>query len=137
MSLAEYVHKHTMRGECTCGRCIDAVKDPETHQPDGHTIDMTFFKVALRNDPDKKTFLKFVEDEFPTMLDGGEHSYIELGALMGDQGIAIQTIGMGGLLGVWQALSPAMLDLPKHIELMMAGNGMIALVYDKGDNDES
>ena len=44
-------------------------------------------------------------------MDGGEHNYMELGGWIGDQGIAMQYMGLGVLLGVFNLLSPAMLGL--------------------------
>jgi hypothetical protein len=103
--LADYVLAHSIRGACTCGKCLDAPDDPKEKQPHRHTVDLTFFKVAA-NGGDKEEFLSLVKQEYPHWLDGTEHSYLQVGADMGDQGIALMTIGLGDLLGVWRALSP-------------------------------
>ena len=42
-SLIDYVLKHTERGECNCGQCLDRGDKPD---PVGHTVDLGFFKVA-------------------------------------------------------------------------------------------
>lgn len=128
MKLVEYVLAHALRGACTCGKCIDAPPAPELNQPGGHTVDLTFFKVAA-NGGSKEELLALVEQEFPHWLDGKEHSYIELGAELGDQGLALETIGLGHLLGLWTALSPdtMMPFLPAETKQMMAGNGLVAL----------
>ena len=128
MELVKYVQEHAVRGECTCGRCIDAPKNPEQLQPIGHTVDLTFFEVAAK-DADKDTFLNLVKEEFPHYLDGKEHNYLEVGADLGDQGIALMAIGLGHLLGVWDALCPntIMPFLSKELKMEMAGMGLVAL----------
>ncbi|MEW6613913.1 MAG: hypothetical protein AB1401_00355 [Thermodesulfobacteriota bacterium] len=128
MKLYDYVSAYAERGACTCGRCYDAPENPEETQPDGHTVDLTFFKVAAKGG-DKDTFLSLVRAEHPGWLDGKEHSYIHVGAEMGDQGIALMTIGLGHLLGAWKALSPdtMMPFLPSDLKQQMAGRGMVSL----------
>ena len=79
MDLVDYVIKHVERGPCLCGECLDAVKNPGSKQPKGHTADLTFFKVRKVNNPDLKEFRKLVEEEFPHWLDGKEHTYLETG----------------------------------------------------------
>ena len=127
VKLWEYVRDQAVRGACTCGLCIDAIDNPEKHQPEGHTIDMVFFQVAKKDKANREDFLALVKDEFPHWLDGEEHGYIEMGANVGDQGLAIMTIALGHLLGVWTAISPAMLNLPKDLQNLMAGNGMLSM----------
>ena len=128
MNLAKYVMKHTIRGACTCGKCFDAPKNPEEKQPIGHTVNLTFFKVAM-NGGDKDEFLTLVSQEYPNWLDGKEHSYIQVGSEIGDQGIALLTIGLGHLLGVWKALTPdtMMSFLPEDLKQQMAGQGYVSL----------
>lgn len=128
MTLAEYVQSHTQKGACTCGRCIDAPTNPEDHQPKGHTADVMFFKIAMLNKPHAETFKALVNEQFPHWLDGEEHSYIEMGADIGDQGIALVTMGLGYLLGVWQLFTPALMPfLPKDMQMKMAGMGMVTI----------
>ena len=130
MKLYKYVHMNAIRGACTCGKCLDAPEDPDKHQPGGHTIDMAFFKVARTEDADAKTFQALVEAEFPHWLDGSEYGYQKVGAEMGDQGIAIMTIALGDLLGVWRAITPERIGVPPDLALQMAGRGMLALWND-------
>ena len=95
MDLIGYITKHIERGPCQCGKCLDAVKNPENKQPKGHTADLTFFKVRKTNNPDAEEFKKLVEKEFPHWLDGKEHSYLETGGDIGDQGQALMAMGLG------------------------------------------
>lgn len=126
--LANYVMEHAVRGVCQCGKCLDAPANPEEHQPNGHTVSLTFFDIAQK-DADKEDMKVLVEREFPDWLDGQEHSYLEVGAQIGDQGLALMTIGLGHLVGLWEALSPDTLmpDLPSDLKMQMAGSGMVTL----------
>jgi hypothetical protein len=127
VNLHQYVLENTIRGACTCGKCIDAPDNPEQKQPEGHTVDMAFFKVSKRDTADAKTFRSLVETEYPHWLEGGERSFIQMGAEMGDQGIAIATIALGDLLDVWQALTPAKLSVPPEAAIRMAEMGLLSL----------
>lgn len=129
MKLTNYVSIYAIRGACTCGKCIDAPTNPEEHQPDGHTIDLTFFKVAAKNGADADNFRSLVEKEFPHWLDGKEHSYLQCGGDIGDQGLALMAFGLGHLLGVWKCLCPEtmMPFLAEPLKQAMAGKGMIAI----------
>ena len=129
MGLWDYVKEKSMRGACTCGKCIDAPKNPEKLQPKGHTANLIFFKVVKRDNPDANEFRKLVEKEFPPWLDGKEHNYLECGGDMGDQGMALQTMGLGSLLGVWNLYTPENM-LPSatdEFKRKLAGQGMITV----------
>jgi len=139
--LIKYIRKHTIRGACTCGKCIDAPNNPKEHQPDGHTADVQFFKVALKNNPDKDVLLKLIKNhhgEFNdiNIFDGNEHNYIEIGGWIGDQGTALLLMGLGKLLGIWELLTPSSMlgDLiPDDLKMQMAGSGMVSIKAEKGD----
>lgn len=132
MNLIEYVRAHAQRGACKCGKCADQVPDPNSAQPNGHTVNMTFFEVAQDGTATAEEFRALVMAEYPDWLNGAEHNYLKIGAEMGDQGLAIMTIGLGHLLGVWRALTPdiVMASLPASLKTKMAESGMIALIYD-------
>lgn len=127
MSLVDYVYAHAERGSCTCGKCIDAPATP--HQPSGHTADLIFFKVAKKAGAKKNDFLKLVKDEFPQFLDGNEHSYLEVGGYLGDQGVALMMMGLGSLLGVWNLLTPESVlpGLDPDLKQRMAEQGYITI----------
>lgn len=130
MTLADYVRRHARRGACTCGLCIDAPSNPEDKQPQGHTVDLIFFKVAqMPEEGNAEDFRALVEQEFPHWLDGKEHSYLEAGADIGDQGLAMMAMGLGSLLGVWELLTPEsiMPFLDRDAKLTMAQSGMISI----------
>ncbi len=128
MKLAKYVMQNAIRGTCTCGRCSDAPRKPE--QPKGHTVNLTFFEVSNKGG-EKDKFLELVKQEYPHWLNGKEHGYIQVGGEMGDQGLALLTIGLGGVLGAWDAISPdtLMSFLDKDLKHEMAGRGMVSLQH--------
>lgn len=129
MDLIDYVVKYTERGPCQCKKCSDAVENPGSKQPEGHTADLTFFKVRKVNNPDAGEFKKLVEEEFPHWLDGKEHSYLETGGDIGDQGLALMAMGLGELLGVWGLMTPNSVVpfLDKEMRMKIAGAGYIAI----------
>lgn len=132
--LRDFISIHVQRGDCTCGKCIDAPENPEDKQPNGHAIDLTFFEMSLVCEPNKEEFEELVKAEFPQWLDGKEHNYIEIGGDLGDQGYALMCIGLGHLLGLWKALTPDIVipGLPEDLKMKMAGMGMIALQANTG-----
>lgn len=134
MDLSDYVSSFSVRGACTCGRCADAPKNPEDKQPNGHTVDIMFFSVA-NNSAEKEKFLELVQEEHPNWLDGVEHNYLKIGGDMGDQGIALQTMALGKLLGVWELLTPASIlpMLTRELQMELAGRGMIAINISKNN----
>lgn len=97
--------------------------------------DVIFFKVKATNDATPTEIIDAIKShpgEFCECdpLDGKEHSYIELGGWIGDQGLALRLIGLGADLGMWHLLTPktmmpGMLD--DAVIQKMAGMGMIAL----------
>ncbi len=128
--MIDYLQKHVERGACTCGKCADAPDNPEEKQPEGHTVDMIFFKVANK-DAEKEEFLKLVQEKFPHWLDGNEHSYYETGGDIGDQGLALMAMGLGKILGIWEVMTPLTMipDIDEALAQQMAGAGMISIQY--------
>jgi len=130
-ALIGYVGAHSQRGDCLCGKCLDAPKDPK--QPTEHTADVHFFKVARKGEPTAEKLRELVigtreQGEFVASLDlfdGQEHSYIELGGWIGDQGQAL-----GYLMGLWKLNTPKSLlgDLiSAETADNLAGRGMITI----------
>ncbi len=125
--LIKYITENAIRGDCTCGRCVDSAVDPQ--QPSGHTVDLTFFKVAAQPEAKAEDLLALVRTTAPHWLDGAEHSYLQVGGDLGDQGLALMVIGLGQITGAWKALCPETMApfLPDEMKRQMAGMGMISL----------
>lgn len=140
--LAEYVVENCIRGTCMCGKCVDA--PAKKFQPDGHTADVQFFKVALKNlrltDADKEViknnFIQLIKNHQGIycdidLFDGNEHNFIEIGGWIGNQGTALELMGMGELLGIWKVATPNRLapDFSEETRNMLAGAGYISIKY--------
>ena len=133
--LIDYIQAVATRGACMCGRCLDAPERPEDEQPTGHTADVYFFKVAVAEgaDADADVLTELIHSHQGSHaecnpLDGMEHSYIEVGAWIGDQGIALTLLGLGAVLGLWELLTPKSLPgLPEGLMSQMAGAGFISI----------
>ncbi len=130
--LLEFIKQHSIRGECTCGKCIDG----GTKQPEGHTADLIFFKVAAVNEPNAEELKRLIQSnkegdfENVDLFDGKEHGYIELGAWIGDQGMALVLMGLGNLLGLWNLLTPRTIlgnSVPDDMINKMAGQGYLTI----------
>jgi hypothetical protein len=127
--LFDYVLRHTVRGDCQCGHCCDVIGVAD---PKGHTIDMVFFKVAPVNGPTLEEFTLLTAkhdghwgDVDP--FDGKEHSYLELGGWIGDQGIAMQYMALGASLGAFDLLTPRKMGFDVIMSLQMAGMGLLTV----------
>jgi hypothetical protein len=129
--LINYVYAKTDRGECKCGRCVDMGNKPDPT----HAADIFFFKVAAQGDPNLEEFSRLTK-EFKGVFgdcnpfDGKEHGYIELGAWIGDQQLALRYMGLGVLLGAFELMTPVtMLNLERTDPLaaQMAGIGMVVI----------
>ena len=129
MKLSEYVQSNAVRGECRCGRCLDGGEE----QPSGHTADVYFFEVASANGADSEALRDLIKEhkgEFADadLFDGNEHSYIAIGAWIGDQGLALMLMGLGQVLGLWTLRTPKMFPgLSKELMDQMAGRGMVSI----------
>ena len=132
MTLAEYVRGHSERNACRCGHCFISGED----KPLGnHTVEVAFFDVSVRGPATKEALKRLVEThkgEFVTcdLLDGQEHNYLEIGAWIGDQGLALQLMGLGKLLGLWKLMTPKSLlrdAISDELAMQMAGAGMVTI----------
>lgn len=138
--LAKYILDNCLRGDCTCGRCDDV--PAKKFQPDGHTVDVQFFKVALKNNPsdDEKEIIKdqLIElikthdGEFCDidLFDGNEHSYTEIGGWIGDRGLALMLMGMGNILDMWKLMTPNSVagGFSEETRKMLAETGYITII---------
>lgn len=133
--LTNWIRTNVVRGACQCGKCIDAGPEPEKRQPEGHTADLIFFKVALKDGArtkELKEILKTHRGVFneADIFDGQEHSYLELGGWAGDQGMALMLMGAGSLMGLWKLMTPRTIlgdDCDDATVKNMAGSGYVTI----------
>lgn len=117
-------------------RYITAFTDMMPDAPAETCADMCFFKVKLRGVPDAATLEHLVRDHNPgehavNVFDHNEHNYIELGAWVGSQELALRLMGMGALLGLWQLLTPKTMfgkNATPELTEQLAGSGMVAII---------
>ena len=121
--LITFVTDHTIRGECQCGRCIDKGKDCPAPE---HSVNVHFFWVSAKGEPTKDEFLRLIKEFYPDLdrLRGGP-SYIELGGALGSQDTALRFIGLGELVGLWKAITPATFGADETQASQLAGMGMV------------
>lgn len=127
--LYEYVCMHAERGQCRCGSCIDGGTAQPCEIEGEPRANVIFFEVVPLNAPDPRDFDALARAALPGVFDGKEHSYLEVGGLLGDQGFALVTMGLGSILGTWELLTPEtmMPFLPAEMKMEMAGRGMITI----------
>ncbi len=127
-----------------CGRCVDT--SAKKSQTDGHTVDLQFFKVALKNsrltDSDKEimknTLIQLIKDHKGIygdidLFDGNEHNFVEIGGWIGNQGVALELMAMGELLGIWKVTTPDGIapNFSEETRKMLAEAGYILMKYGK------
>lgn len=95
---------------------------------------MVFFEVSAKDEPDPDRLRELIEEHNGLYCpldpwDGQEHSYLEVGGWIGDQGLALMLMGLGKLLGLWPIMTPKMLPgLDKGAIDQLAGAGMITIM---------
>lgn len=93
-------------------------------------IDMEFIKVGVKKkiaEEKKPTFIEICESyPEPDRLVGGP-SYIEVGAEVGDQGLALQMFAVGEVLGLWEVITPTRLGITGAKAQELAGKGFIMI----------
>ncbi len=102
------------------------------------TVDVGFFEVHLQGHPKGAQLRELLQahasqGEFTQVdvFDGKEHGYVELGAWLGSQELALRLMGLGTLLELWQLLTPRkILGAAATDELVkeLAGAGYITVV---------
>lgn len=112
---------------------ILAACNPAT--PDSkNAVDLSLVKVDVRPDVDRDLFLSLIKDHKGhhcevDPFDGKEHSYIELGGWLGDQGAALCFMAIATKLGLVKLLTPEIVapQLPQELRSMLAGSGFITI----------
>lgn len=133
--LVEYVLQYSDRGACLCGLCCDEGNDPHHQQPSGHTADVAFFKVCVKEGASASALRDLIMQHKGVFsevnpLEGGYRDYIELGQWLGDQGIALRLMGLGSLLGIWTLITPRSIVghmIPGEEVNLLARKGLVVI----------
>jgi len=93
-------------------------------------IDMEFITIGVNREIAEKNRQAFIEicESYPRpdRLAAGP-SYIEVGAEVGDQGLAFQMFAIGEVLGLWKVITPARLGIIGAESRQLAGSGFIMI----------
>lgn len=113
------------------------IRNNTTQVPVGSvgTVSVVFFGVKVAEGASAEVLRNLIgahKGEFGEvdLFDGAEHGYIEVGAWLGSQGMALELIGLGSKLELWSLLSPrTMLGelVTAEQELELAKSGLISL----------
>jgi len=116
----------------------DFVLAHTTQTDEKGALNVGFFTVASVGSPNADEFRRLIAEQKSEYvevnpLDGNEHSYIELGAWVGDQGVALMMMGLGELLGVWKLYTPQKMfpGIPNSLASQLAGSGYITIKAEK------
>ena len=144
--ILDYVVNHTERTACRCGKCIDGKVPVDApwdvvHLTEYHHVNMFFFDVSVKGNPTAEEFIRLTHEWKGTFnevdpFDGQEHGYMELGGWIGDQGLAMQYMALGKILGLWSIMHPGDIlnvNIPEEKALadQLAGAGMVTILGKK------
>ena len=137
--LYEILKETTMqlrKGEVVEGTSIYMMPH-ESEAPDNIVkVDCHFVVIGVDKEKAEqhKTELIGILDTYPEpeRLAGGP-SYIEVGAVIGDQGATFQLYALGEVLGLWKVITPELLGVNETTADQMAGMGMIMISGYKKD----
>lgn len=94
------------------------------------TVDAHFIMVGVHRAKAEQRKAELIEIlktyPHPERLAGGP-SYIDVGAVVGDQGAALQLFGLGHVLGLWKVVTPATFGLTGAEADKLAGMGMVMI----------
>lgn len=129
--IIEYVRNHTVAGT------MEQAGPP-------NVIDMHFFRVRIKSSFNIeyfrylfRLFVKAGHGAFGDTVDidriKGGPSYIEWGAWIGDQGMAMTVMAAGAYAGLWEVVTPATLHITGAEADELAGRGFIMTTGLKDD----
>lgn len=100
---------------------------------DGYA-DVGFFYVGATPEANKEHLQEMLKwclrSQGLNLLDGKEHSFIEIGGHIGDQGLALRLMGLGACLGLWTLLTPMSVigvDNRSNDGIRLIGQGMVTI----------
>lgn len=120
-----YILGYSERRACTCNACFGSNPDSEAR----HFTLNGFFPVKIVGNPTKEKFTQLAEAAGVWPYNT-EMSYIQMGAELGDQGLALQAMAMGDLLKAWVMMTPRRILgnlINEQTEKSMLGMGMVTV----------
>jgi hypothetical protein len=103
---------------------------PESEVHDREKVDVVFFTVGVdkavaeRRRPELEAVL--AEYPEPDRLIQGP-SFIEVGAVVGDQEMALRLFGLGKALGMWDVITPAVMGMTGEAARQIAASGFLMM----------
>lgn len=109
---------------------IYAMPHEDEAPPNLERVDLEFLTIGVNRAKaeERKSELIEILDAYPEpeRLRGGP-SYIEVGAVIGDQGAAFQLFALGKVLGIWDVITPTAMGFSGQEAEQMAGSGFIMI----------
>ena len=115
--------------------------DHESEAPDGlEMVDVNFIQIGVDKERAEAVRKQFIEalDEYPEpdRLAGGP-TYIEFGARVGSQDIALRAFALGKILDLWDVITPATFGFEGAEAEELAGRGFVLITgYKKGGENK-
>jgi hypothetical protein len=101
-------------------------------------VDMVFFKAWIVGEITPSELMLMINSQKGyhaplDLFDGVEHSYLEIGAWIGDQGLALKLMALGTHVGLWVLRTPLteLKGIDLDLALQMAGVGLITVQHTK------
>lgn len=93
-------------------------------------VDLHFITVAVQTD-ELESYRVEMDDLLlkwpqPDRMAAGP-GYMELGGLLNDQGLALQFMALGEVMGYWEVITPKSLGFEGEIGHTMAGQGLVCI----------
>lgn len=114
---------------------IDRSSIPKDANPKD-VVNLTLLAVKKVGDPKAEEFKKLanfiyrIKEQINHLFSEFPLSYYHLGPIMGDEKLALRTIGLGHLLDVWQIACPdiSLQRMPEQIKKQAAEQGFIEIL---------
>jgi hypothetical protein len=104
------------------------------NKPGDDVVDMYIMSVKCLPGIDAVTLINLINNSAPAFdsprpTEEGEHNYIEVGAFVGDQGMALRLMALGSHLKLWTVITPKTIPkLDKALMDQMAGMGFVSII---------
>lgn len=94
-------------------------------------VDLHFIVIGVRQwlmtDENRSAFVRLCDSYPEPERFAGGPSYIELGGVFGDQGVALMFMATGEAFGLWKVITPKSLGIAGAEADQLAGSGMVLM----------